>query len=266
MKTFTVKQNRKLSDFTDETYPQGSFCFNLLLKKSDIKVNGKRVNKDTRVFAGDSVTYYTTPEQEQYPSHYKVYEDENVYVADKFSGVSSEGLLSELGEGFYAVHRLDRNTMGLIIFAKNKESEEELLKAFKERKVVKKYIALCKNCFKEKSGVLTAYLVKDSQSSQVKVYDCPQKGAVKIITEYSVKEQKDKLALVEITLHTGKTHQIRAHMAHIGCPVLGDNKYGDKQLNKEFSAARQRLVSKSLQFNLSGKLGYLKVFTSSFKL
>lgn len=266
MKIFTARINEKLSSFTDTTYPQGSFCFNALLKKGDIKINGKRVKSDVFVSAGDIISYYTTPAQEGKKSHEKVFEDENVYIADKLSGVSSEGLLSELGEGFFAVHRLDRNTEGLIIFAKNKEAESELLRAFRERKIIKKYIALCKNNFMRDGGTLTAYLKKDAASAFVSVYDTPQNGAQKIITEYKVLENRGSLALVEIILHTGKTHQIRAHMAHIGCPVLGDSKYGDKALNKEFSAARQKLVSKSLKFCLSDKLSYLKEFESGFKL
>lgn len=270
MKVFTVTQNCKLSEFTDNVYPQGSFCCNALLKNSDIKVNGKRVNKNIALSAGDIVTYYTTPAQESKKSHDIIFEDKNIYIADKHSGVSFEGLLSELksrGE-YYAVHRLDRNTEGLIAFAKNSAAEEELLSAFKNRNVKKRYIALCKNGFKRLSAVLEAYLKKDESAYEVKIYDTPRAGAVKIITEYKVLENRGDIALVEVVLHTGRTHQIRAHMAHIGCPVLGDGKYGDGQLNKKYNAARQRLVSKYLQFGTDGALKYLngKIFESKKEL
>ena len=268
MKTFLVTQDTTLKDFTDSVYPQGSFCFSALLKAKDIKVNGVRAGKNTAVKRGDEVVYYTTKKQEEKPSHVVVYEDENIYIADKQSGVSSEGLYSELssrGE-FYAVHRLDRNTQGLIVYAKTKSAEDELLKAFKQKSVQKTYIVLCKNAFKQKSATLCAYLTKDEKRGLVKIFAAPQKGAEKIITEYCVEEEKGDIAFVRIRLHTGRTHQIRAHFAFIGCPVLGDEKYGDKVLNAKYSARRQRLISKQLQFNFNGSLSYLnnKIFESSF--
>lgn len=268
MKKFIVKENVNLRDFTDSVYPQGGFCLAALLRDKDVKVNGVRVNKNVELKAGDEVVYYTTLRQEQKPSHAVVYEDENIYIADKPSGVSSEGLYSELcGRGeFYAVHRLDRNTEGLIIFAKNKRAEEELLKAFKEREIEKTYIALCKNRFKNRSACLTAYLVKDEKNGEVKIFPSPKNGAATIITEYEVLEEREDIALVKIILHTGKTHQIRAHTAFLGCPVLGDEKYGDTALNKKYAAKRQRLIAKYLAFNLTGALSYLngKAFESSY--
>jgi len=270
MKIFTVKENSTLKAFTDSVYPQGSFCLSALLRAKDIKVNGVRTGKDVPLAAGDEVTYYTTPKQEALLSHKTVFEDENVYVADKFSGVSFEGLLSELCEKgeFYGVHRLDRNTQGLIVFAKNKAAEEELLKAFAERRVIKTYSALCKNNFKAPHATLTGYLLKDEKSAKVKIFGEEKKGTVKIITEYGVVETRGDIALVRITLHTGKTHQIRAHTAFIGCPVLGDEKYGDEALNKKYGVKRQCLISKTLSFCFEGKLKYLngKQFVSSFEL
>ena len=270
MKIFNVTEEINLKDFTDAVYPQGAFCLAALLRQKDVKINGVRVNKNTPLKRGDEVVYYTTPRQEGKPSHTVVYEDENIYIADKPDGVSSEGLFSELtqkGE-FYAVHRLDRNTQGLIIYAKNKGAEEELLSAFRDRKITKTYIALCKNSFKNAGAVLTAYLVKDEKKNEVKIYPSPKDGAVKIITEYSFVEDRGDIALIKIILHTGKTHQIRAHTAFIGCPVLGDEKYGDGLLNAKYAARRQRLVAKYLNFNLDGNLSYLngKVFESGFCL
>lgn len=249
MKTFSVTQDISLKDFTDSVYPQGSFCFVALLKAKDIKINGVRTGKNVPLKRGDEVTYYTNKKQEEKPSHSVVYEDENLLIADKESGVSSEGLYSELKEKgeIYAVHRLDRNTQGLIVFAKTKEAEDALLKAFKERKIKKEYIALCKNNFKEKSATLTAYLSKDENKGLMKIFNTPQSGAEKIITEYSVEEEMGDIALVKIRLHTGKTHQIRAHFAFISCPVLGDEKYGDGALNAKYNARRQRLIAKELQ-------------------
>ena len=259
MKTFSVTQDTNLKDFTDSTFPQGSFCFTALLKAKDIKVNGVRTGKNIPLKQGDEVVYYTSAKQESKPSHNLVYEDENIKIVEKYSGVSSEGLLCELsskGE-CYAVHRLDRNTQGLIIYAKTKEAEDELNKAFKQKSIIKTYIALCKNSFKERGATLTAYLKKDESKGLVQIFSVPQSGAEKIITEYAVESDLGDIALVKIVLHTGKTHQIRAHLSYIGCPVLGDEKYGDRSLNAKYSARRQRLIAKYLNFNLEGKLAYL---------
>ena len=269
MKKFTVSTPASLKEFTDSTYPQGSFCLAALLREKDIKVNGVRVGANLQLKAGDEVTYYTTPKQESLVSHNTVYEDENILIADKLDGVETSALLCELQAGgeYFAVHRLDRNTKGLIAFAKNKGAEDELLSAFKERRIEKTYLALCKNNFKADGALLTAYLKKDAATSTVNVFDREVKGSVKIITEYRVLEKQEDTALVEVTLHTGKTHQIRAHTAHIGCPVLGDEKYGDSALNKKYGAKRQCLVSYKLSFKLTGGLEYLnkKEFISGFK-
>ncbi len=268
MKNFTVTENSYLKTFTDAVYPQGSFYFNALLKKGDIRVNGTKVRANCPVRAGDCVTYYTTPQQEAKPSHYVVFEDDNVLIADKLSGVSSEALFSELaGKGtYFPVHRLDRNTSGLIALAKNEKAEEELISAFRERRASKVYLCLAKNCFKGDSGELGAYLKKDEKSALVRIYASPNQGAARIFTDYEVLERRSDIALVKVVIHTGKTHQIRAHLSFIGCPVLGDTKYGDFTLNKKYGVARQLLVAKELVFNLSGGLSYLsgKKFESSF--
>ncbi len=270
MRSFTVSADGNLRDFTDCAYPQGSFYFSALLRGKDIKVNGVRVSKNVRVKAGDEIVYYTSQKQENAESHKIVYEDENVLVADKFSGVTSEGLFSELccGGEFYAVHRLDRNTRGLIVYAKTAAAEKALLAAFRERGVEKTYVALCKNGFVSDSATLTAYLVKDEKNSSVKVYGKEIEGGAKIITQYKVLKKRGDVAVVEIILHTGKTHQIRAHMAYIGCPVLGDEKYGDSELNKKYGLKRQCLIAKYLTFGKDMSLPEIggRTFESSFIL
>lgn len=269
MKTFTVENDCDLKTFTDCVFPQGAFCLAALLRARDVKVNGVRVEKGGFALKkGDIVAYYTNFKQESAPSHTVIYQDENALIADKFSGVSVEGLTCELREkgDYRPCHRLDRNTQGLLAFAKNDCAEREILSAFKERRVEKEYIALCKNNFKEKSAVLTAYLVKDDKKSLVKVFAKPVAGGVKIVTEYEALRDFGDIALVRVKLHTGKTHQIRAHTAFIGCPVLGDEKYGDNALNAKYNAKRQRLISKSLKFEFTGGLAYLngKEFKSNF--
>lgn len=266
MKKFTVNSSTSLKDFTDCTYPQGSFVFRTLLKKGDIRVNGVKVKENVKVNIGDEVTYYTTAAQESASSHSVVYEDENVLIADKLSGVTSEGLFYELLP-YRPAHRLDRNTCGLIAFAKTERAEEELISAFKQRRVEKTYLCLVKNSFKKQSATLTAYLKKDDKNALVHIYSADKSGCAKIITEYKVLKNLGDIAEVEVKLHTGKTHQIRAHLAFIGCPVLGDEKYGDGALNAKYSAKRQILIAKYLRFDLQGELAYLngKTFESAFQ-
>ena len=264
-----VHEEQNLKEFTENEYAQASFAWNYLIKNKEIRVNGKRVDKDVRLFKGDEVCYYLTPKQAEKQAFYTVYEDENVLVIDKESGVNSEAVFAALarqGE-YYFIHRLDRNTKGLLIFARNAETEKALLAAFRDRRVEKRYHALCFGQFPKKSDVLTAYLKKDAVRSIVYVNDTPSKGSEKIITEYTVLESLENGATrVEVVLHTGKTHQIRAHLAHIGCPIAGDMKYGDNAKNKENNCARQCLVAKKLSLCLEGTLAYLngKMWISRF--
>ena len=265
-----VNEEQNLREFTENNYAQASFVWNYLLKNKEIRVNGKRVDKDVRLFKGDEVCYFLTQKQAEKSAFFLVYEDENVLVIDKESGVNSEAVFAALArEGeCYFIHRLDRNTKGLLIFARNSKTEKVLLAAFKERRVEKRYHALCFGRFPKRTDVLTAYLKKDAARSLVSVFDTPIKGAEKIVTEYTVLENlADSATRVEVTLHTGKTHQIRAHLAHIGCPIAGDMKYGDNAKNKANNCARQCLVSKVLALHLEGEYAYLneKKWISQFE-
>ena len=258
-----VDKPQNLKEFTDNAYAQASFYYNALIKNREIKVNGKRVDRDVMLNAGDVVAYYLTKKQEEKPAFYTVYEDENLLVVDKEDGVNSEAVFAALqrqGE-YYFIHRLDRNTKGLLSFAKNVEAETELLRAFKERTAEKIYHALCFGTPPKTEAILTDSLQKDGGRSLVKVFSRPTQGAEKIVTEYKLLERRGETSLLEIKLHTGKTHQIRAHMAHIGCPLVGDMKYGVTAKNKALSCARQQLISKRLTFSFVGKLAYLNALT-----
>lgn len=270
MLTFTVDTTQSLKEFTENNYAQASFYWSYLLKNKEIKVNGKKVGKNVPLAVGDTVTYYLSKKQMEKPAFHTVYQDENLLIIDKESGVNSEAVYAELlrkhGETCSFIHRLDRNTRGLMAFALNENAETSLLNAFKQRTVEKKYRALCFGNFSNSHDLLKAYLKKDEESATVQIYDSPIKGAEEIITEYQVIFVRDGVAEVEITLHTGKTHQIRAHLAHIGCPVVGDMKYGDTAQNKAKNLARQCLIAKELTFHCNDTLSYLngKTFTSKF--
>ncbi len=265
-------KTQSLKEFTDNHCAQASFAFTYLLKNREIKVNGKKIGENLILQAGDTVRYYLTEKQMQKLPYSIVYEDANVIIADKESGVNSEAVFEELYEkqgGRCAfIHRLDRNTRGLIVFAKTEFAEKELLAAFKEKRVEKRYHALCFARPEKSADVLTAYLQKDAQRSEVKIFDAPKAGAEKIITEYKLIEENAEFSKLQIVLHTGKTHQIRAHLAHVGLPIVGDMKYGDTKRNRAQNATRQQLVAKELSFSLNGVLSYLngRVFCSRFDL
>lgn len=262
-----------LKNFTDDHLASASFCYNYLIKNKEIKVNGQKVSTDVLLNAGDVICYYMTAKQEQRKGFSILYEDEQVWVIDKESGVNSSAVFAELfrqsGGRCAFIHRLDRNTCGLLVFAKTKEAEENLLKAFQERRVEKRYLALCFGQFPKCEDVLVGYLKKDEERAQVRVYLQKTAGAERIITQYQVLEKReDGTSLVLVTLHTGKTHQIRAHLAFIGCPVVGDMKYGQTQRNKEKNKTRQQLVAKYLSFTGDGVIAYLngKEFVSQYTL
>ncbi len=265
-----VDKAQSLKEFTENNYAQAAFFWNILLKNKEIKVNGKRVGGDCPVCVGDKISYYLTAKQAEKPAFYTVYEDENILVVDKESGVNSEAVFAALKreKECYFLHRLDRNTKGLLVFARNIKSENALLQAFKDRGVEKRYHALCFGVFPKQSDVLTAYLKKDAEKALVRIYDKPINGGEKIITEYKVLEGLENSTKVEVTLHTGKTHQIRAHLAHIGCPIVGDMKYGNSAENKAKNLSRQCLVAKRLRIVSAKGLEYLqnKEFTSQFEV
>ena len=268
MKTFTVSENMSLRDFTDSVYPQGSFAFSRLLRDKDIRVNGEKIGKNISLHSGDGVVYYTSRKEEQKPFYTEIYKDNDILIVDKFSGVNSEALHFYLDKNFGAkfIHRLDRNTSGVMAFALSDRGERELLSAFKEQRAEKIYQAVCVGIFDKKSAVLSAYLIKNPAAAKVKVCSEPKIGAEKIVTEYRVLEERGGLSLLEIRLHSGKTHQIRAHMAFCGHPVLGDEKYGNEEKNAAYRVKRQILVAKSLSFTFSGELSRLnnKKFVSAF--
>ena len=269
---YVCDQAQTLKEFTDNTCAQASFAWQYLLKNKEIKVNGKKVCENVRLNAGDKVQYYLTKKQEEKQAFFIVYEDEQVLIIDKESGVNSEAVFAQLnkneGGRCAFIHRLDRNTRGLMVFAKTQAAEKELLLAFKEKRVEKRYHALCLGSISTPSAVLVGYLQKDEKNALVKVFDREKKGAEKIITEYWLIEKIENLNKLEVCLHTGKTHQIRAHLAHIGCPILGDMKYGNEEENKKRGIARQALVAKYLSFSCGGVLAYLsgKTFTSRFEV
>ena len=158
-------------------------------------------------------------------------------------------------------HRIDRNTTGLVLFAKNEKSLEILLSKFKNHEIEKHYLALVYGHPSSNSKKLEAYLFKDNKKSMVYISDTPKKGYSKIITSYTILEKrKDNTSVLDVEIETGKTHQIRAHLAYLNYPIIGDGKYGKNDINKKFNKKVQMLCSYKMIFNFnndSGILNYL---------
>lgn len=267
MKSFVADKNRKLSKLALYHVENLSYsAFLKALRKRDVKVNGKRVSSDVTLSVGDRVEVYFN---EQVDNKYReIFSDENVLVLYKKSGYTSESVFESVLCKYSTakfIHRLDRNTDGIMIFALNESSEKELLDGFKNRTFEKKYQAEVVGTPKNKQDIIEGYLLKDSDSALVKVFDKKVDGSVQIKTGYKVVEIKDQTSVLEVDLYTGKTHQIRAHLAYIGHPIVGDGKYGDFEFNKKHAAKTQRLTATQLTlfFTKNSPLKYLdgKKFT-----
>lgn len=228
-----------------------------LLNQKDVKVNGKRVSKDITIKENDLITFYF-PENKNSLVEI-IYQDDNIVVVFKprkietVSQTDEIDLLkivsSQLCIECFAVHRLDRNTEGLVVFAKNEQAKQSLDLSFKNRTIDKFYMALVFGNFEKKSDVLTAYLKKNSNKSLVEISDEKKLGFEKIKTGYKVLKEIDDLTLIEVELFTGKTHQIRAHFAHIGNFVIGDEKYGNTNINKKYKCRYQNLCAYKIKFH-----------------
>ena len=274
--------NKKLMNFLLDNFDGlTTSIFYKTLRKKDIKINDKRISENCLLRTGDDVKIYVADD-----FLYKkldipiVYQDNNIVIFNKPQSIeiTGENSLTDYAKKLFSndantfiepCHRLDRNTSGLVLFARDKSSLDELLLAFKNHLVEKHYICAVYGIPKKKTQRLEAFLFKDSKKSQVYISDQPQKGYQKIITSYKlIKTNPQKnISLLDIQLETGKTHQIRAHLAYINLPILGDGKYGINKINKAFSLSKQQLSSYSLSFHLplNSNLSYLneKIFKQS---
>lgn len=243
----------------------------------DVKLDGKRVSRDQAVQPGQALKVYVPDAYSADPSSELpldvVYEDENVLLVNKRAGVSVESdarggiTLTDLcaeyvkrtnPEAFLpaACHRLDNRTCGLCLFAKNGQSLEILQDVFRRRTLEKYYVCLVRGIMKPPSAVCKAWLVKDARRAVVRITDRPEADAKPIETGYETLES-GPVSRLRVHLITGRTHQIRAHLAALGHPVLGDDLYGDRNFNRREKARSLKLCAVSLTLDTGGRLSQL---------
>ena len=263
------------------------------IRTKKIKVNRKRAENNTVLMEGDTIQCFLAEEffskldktddvslsfENIKPKLDIVYEDENIMLLNKRPGVSvhededskvntliahiqaylyQKGEYNPKDEQSFApalCNRIDRNTGGIVIAAKNAEALRVMNEKIREREIDKLYLAAVHGIPVKKEATLTGYLIKDEKLNKVRVFDKnAPRGAKNIITKYKVIATKGSDALIEVELLTGRTHQIRAHMAHIGHPLIGDGKYGVNRTDKAEGYKYQALYSYKLRFSFKGE-------------
>ena len=214
-----------------------------LMKKRDVRVNGVKCGKDDSVRGGDVLEIYADSRHFEIPAEV-IYDDGHLLAAVKPQGLPSlpdadgvgadtmEARMRRVHPEARLCHRLDAATGGVLLAALDDETYEQAFAAFKEHGIRKTYRALLCARPPRDEMTLKAYLVKDAKRATVRVTDRPATGAREIVTRLHLRGAVGDCWDVELEPVTGRTHQLRAHMAHIGCPLLGDDKYGDREVNR----------------------------------
>ena len=297
MKELTIGKNdagQRLDRFVAKSLPLlPSALLQKYIRLKRIKVNGARAQRDQRLQEGDVLQLYINdeffdqPKEENMfltlfrPSLDIVYEDENLMLLNKRPGLVVHAdetekvntLINHIQAYLYQkrewnprwenaftpalCNRIDRNTGGIVIAAKNAETLRIINEKIRDREIDKRYLCITVGAPKPAEGKIECFLLKDEKKKQVTVYHKPVPGGKTALTRYRTLEKRGELALLEVELLTGRTHQIRASFADLGCPLLGDGKYGRGEVNKRYSETRQALYSYQLTFTFSTDAGLL---------
>ena len=253
---------------------------NKALRENKIKLNGKKQPLSTRVMAGDEIKLFILDDvldadkrvdgpawkNARGPAQV-VYDCPQILIVNKPAGLAVDGpdddtllnrallYLNQQGEykenDVYTpalCHRLDTGTSGLVIIAKTPEAEELFLAAIKSREVKKTYLCVTFGRPTPPDATLGGYLLKDADRGIVKIVEDKQPGAKDVETRYETIAVSGRLALLKVQLITGRTHQIRAHLAYLGKPVLGDIKYGNRKMNERTGTKTQVLCAVRISF------------------
>lgn len=263
-----------------------------------VKVNGKGSKKDVRLMAGDLIQLYINDEffaqptdtEDAFLSRFQprldiLYEDGNILLLNKRPGLVVHAdetekvntLIHHVQAYLYQkkewdpkaensftpalCNRIDRNTGGIVIAAKNAEALRILNEKIRSREIRKLYLCITVGRMRPAVGKLSCFLLKDEAKKQVSVYHHPVSGGRSAVTLYRTLQTRGELSLVEAELLTGRTHQIRASFADAGHPLLGDGKYGNGAVNRRYGETRQALYSYRLVFDFptdAGALNYLR--------
>lgn len=249
----------------------------------DVKLDSIRVSRDQRLQEGQCLKIYipdaSAGSSSAAPSLSVVYEDDDVLLVNKRAGISVEPdarggvTLTDLCLEYVrrnnpdafppaACHRLDNKTCGLCLFAKNQQALDILQDVFRSRKLEKYYVCLVRGIMKPPEAVCHAWLVKDALHARVRITDHQEPGAKPVSTGYETLES-GPVSRLRVHLITGRTHQIRAHLAALGHPLLGDDLYGDRDFNRREKARSLKLCAVSLTIDTDGRLPALdgKTFT-----
>lgn len=291
------EENQRLDRFLRKYLEKAPLSLIYKAIRKDVKVNGKRVGGETLLKDGDVISLYMSEEDiEKYKKKSCVrktkkqfavaYEDDNIIIVEKPFGLLTHGDATEkknhlanqvidylIAKGEYnprvektftpaSVNRLDRNTTGLVLFGKNSESLRELNKLIRERNSISKYYLTIVKGHLKKEIHLTDRMIKDRQTNTVSVMPENAKEGLLMETIASPVEYANGYTLVEVRIITGRTHQIRAHLAKEGFPIIGDAKYGDRKTNeiirKKYGWSTQLLHAYKLSFEgCRGNLEYL---------
>ncbi len=298
MKSFLIEKNdagQRLDKYLTKSFPNlPQTLMYKYIRIKRIKVNGKRAEISTRLAVGDQVDLYINDEFfEKSETRFDfmgaakhldiIYEDDNILLLNKKVGLLChpddreyvDTLITRVKRYLYEkgqyhpddaqsftpalVNRIDRNTGGIVIAAKTAEALRILNQKMKDREIHKFYLCVVHGTPNPSEGTLEGYLVKDEQKNKVFISKKKNDPSAKEIrTKYRVLQSKNGLSLLEIELLTGRTHQIRAHLASIGHPLLGDGKYGRNEQNKKSGLKKQCLCSYRLQFDFSTDAGVLE--------